>query len=135
MLSYRPTSFPQGGKNKRIVNMCFLVNHYENVYNDILGRSFTMGLDEMAFIVYLKMKYYNDSGGPVIITTDMREDCLIHETILRNPIETIAALGKRKKNIALDVVDLDVREDRILQDNELGLYTEVKTNLKADFEW
>lgn len=115
--------------------MCFLVNDYESVYNDILGRPFTMSLDAMDFTFYLKMKYYNDSCGPVIITTDMRGDCLIHETILRNPIETIAALGKRKKNIALDVVDLDVREDEILQDNELGPYTEVKTNLKADSEW
>lgn len=117
------------------MNMCFLVNDYESVYNDILGRSFAMGLDAMAFTVYLKMKYYNDSGGPAIITTDMRGDCLIHETILRNPIETIVALGKRKKNVALDVVDLDVREDKILQDNELSPYTEVKANLKADSEW
>lgn len=67
-----------------------------------------MMLDVIAFTVHLKMKYHSDLGNPIVVTIKAR---LIHETILKNSLETIVASEKirTKAHEAINVLNLDVR--------------------------
>lgn len=109
-------------KGEQPMNVCFLVIPYENVYNDILERSFLAILNALASLIYLKMKYHNNACKLVVILANLRGDDLIHEAILKNPL-AVALTSKRQKNETrqtVSMIDLDVREDKTLQDGKLG---------------
>lgn len=63
--------------------MCLILIPCENVYNDILGKSFLAALDEVAYTVYLETKDHNRSGETTIITWDSHTR-LMHNTVLKN---------------------------------------------------
>lgn len=108
-------------KDEQPMNVCFLMIPYENVYNDILGRSFLAILNSMASLIYLKVKYHNNACKLVVILADLHEDYLIHEAILKNPL-AIALTSERQKNEThqtVSMIDLDVRGDKTLRDGKL----------------
>lgn len=96
--------------------MHFIVIPCETLYNGILRRSILVALDVVAYLTYLKMKYHNNLGKLGVILADLREDCLIHETMLKNTLKIIVASERRMKKICqvISMVDLDVRENEIL---------------------
>lgn len=61
-------------KDEQPMNICFLMIPYENVYNDILGRSFLAILNAMASLIYLKVKYHNNACKLVVISADLHGD-------------------------------------------------------------
>lgn len=67
------------GKNKRIVNLLFLVVPCESLY-------------------------HNDSGHSILVKVDLRVAYLIHESILKNFMSSSAA-----SNEVINVVDLNIR--------------------------
>lgn len=77
--------FVKEGKGKRILDICFLVIPCERVCNIILGRSFLATLDGVTSTFHLKMKYHNDWGELIVISDDLYQAVLIHETILKTP--------------------------------------------------
>lgn len=73
------------GRDKRMTTVCFLVIPCERVYNHILGRPFLTSLNVVDSMTLLKMKYYKRFSEPVVISTNLHEFCLIHETIMNDP--------------------------------------------------
>lgn len=72
-----PVSFGEGN-NKRVVNAKFLIVPCESVYKYIMGRSIMTTLDTTTSMIHLKMKYHNDLSKLVVVTNDLRGNCLIH---------------------------------------------------------
>lgn len=115
-------------KHHRTTNVHFPMIRYENVYNNILGRSFVTILDVMASLVHTKMKLHNNAGKLVVVLADQHGALLIHEIVPNNPF-MVNFISKRIKNMTCQTVitvDLDVQEDGKLQNSELGLAGEVK---------
>lgn len=77
------------GKNKRSVKVYFLIIPFENIYNDIQGRSFLAVLDAVASTVHLKMIYHNSLGDSIVIVAGLHGYLLIEETILKNPLANV----------------------------------------------
>lgn len=77
------------------------------------------------------MKIYSDPSEPILIVVDLRRACLIHESILKNPLTTIITYESRRKKTSwvINLADHNVREDEILQDDELSMSS--RTNKKA----
>lgn len=98
-------------------------------------------LDDVASTNHLKMKLYNDSGYPVLVKDDLCGARLIHEATLKNSLASAASIKERRKKVdeVTNIVDLDVHENKVLQDEELSIPARGKINtlrsiLDGDFD-
>lgn len=64
---------------------------YENVYNDILGRSCITTLDTEASKVHLKTKYHNYLSQPLFVKFDLHGAPLIHEATMKNFVASVVS--------------------------------------------
>lgn len=71
----------------------------ENVHNNILAQSFLEALDIVVSPVYLKIKYHNDYGRPLVVKADLRGAHKIHEAILKNPLLQVIILKKGSRKL------------------------------------
>lgn len=118
-------------KNMRTPNVLFVVVSCESIYNDIFGKSFLATLCIIASTVHLKMKYHNDSSQPILDKVNLHGTRPIHEATLKNYLESAITHEERKNAVdeVTNVVDLDVREDKVLQDD--GLNISIRSKMKT----
>lgn len=91
-----------------------------------------MALDVVTSKIHLKVKGHNNLGKLIVISINLRGARLIHDAILKNPSAIfVASEKKRKKTLETIVmtINLNVREDKTLQDDEFGSLSGVNSQI------
>ncbi|CAI8598604.1 unnamed protein product [Vicia faba] len=70
-------------KGERTLNVCFFVIPCKNVCNNIFGRLFLATLDMVAFLIHLKMKYYNNTSKLIDISIYLYGIHFVHNVVMR----------------------------------------------------